>query len=429
MAPGDSATLALDLHNLSDREQHLQLQTETTGPLDLELAVQRLTLAAGEKTTLGMTAKAAGSFGLADIQLTITGLQEQGGEPLPISRDWQLGVRPGWPAQTQRITHLLSRSSPEFNLPATSLSGLLADTVQLQLNLSDTPGLDLQRHLDGLLQYPYGCLEQTASRIYPLLFASGEKLSSLGLNSGLDPAERLQRIEQGLDRLRSMQKSGGGYGLWSKSGNEEHWLTAYVGDLLLAAGEQGTAVAGDQLEKTLKRLERYLQTSGRLMGQRHSDDPAYYTFATKAYAAYVLAKVRRAPLGVLRTLYEREGRKLTAPLPLLQLGLALKQMGDMRRADKVIGEALNQSRLRKEYRGDYGSRLRDTASMIHLLLSHREQTEAAYEMAIDLAGQLKQRSYLSTQERNTLFLAGMALSGETNEPGRRSLQWVMRRTS
>ncbi len=45
----------------------------------------------------------------------------------------------------------------------------------------------------------------------------------------------------------------------AKSSSEEHWLTAYVGDLLLAAGEQGVAVTGDQLEKTLKRLERYLR--------------------------------------------------------------------------------------------------------------------------------------------------------------------------
>ncbi len=63
------------------------------------------------------------------------------------------------------------------------------------------------------------------------------------------------------------------------------------------------------------------------MGQRHSDNPAYYAFATKAYAAYVLAKVRRAPLGVLRTLYEREGRKLTAPPATVAAGIGSQADG------------------------------------------------------------------------------------------------------
>lgn len=42
-------------------------------------------------------------------------------------------------------------------------------------------------------------------------------------------------------RLLQMQRDNGGFALWDKNGDEEYWLTAYVMDFLVRAGEQGTA--------------------------------------------------------------------------------------------------------------------------------------------------------------------------------------------
>ncbi|XNM76332.1 hypothetical protein ACLK19_16695 [Escherichia coli] len=44
-----------------------------------------------------------------------------------------------------------------------------------------------------------------------------------------------------------MQRDNGGFALWDKNGDEEYWLTAYVMDFLLRAGEQGYSVPTDAI--------------------------------------------------------------------------------------------------------------------------------------------------------------------------------------
>jgi uncharacterized protein YfaS (alpha-2-macroglobulin family) len=125
----------------------------------------------------------------------------------------------------------------------------------------------------------------------------------------------------------------------------------------------------------------------------------------------VLARVKQAPLGSLRNLYDREGSKIKLPLAMLQLGIALKEMGEARRGYDAIARGLRLSTKRKGYYGDYGSKVRDTAAMIALLLEHNLHRERASALALDLANMLQKRSYLSTQERNALFFAGLRLEG------------------
>jgi uncharacterized protein YfaS (alpha-2-macroglobulin family) len=44
-----------------------------------------------------------------------------------------------------------------------------------------------------------------------------------------------------------MQRDNGGFALWDKNGQEEYWLTAYVTDFLVRAGEQGYSVPADAI--------------------------------------------------------------------------------------------------------------------------------------------------------------------------------------
>ncbi len=416
MAPGDRTTLALDLHNLSGQAQELDLDLLADGPLSVVDGKQRLKLADGEKRTLRFDTVAADRIGTAEIRLAIDGMKDEEGKPAPFARNWRLGVRPAWPAATQRIQTVVGKGKA-FQVPAAALHGMLADTVQVLLSVDDTLGLELQDHLQHLLQYPYGCLEQTSSRLYPLLFATPKNLAALGIKLPFkDDAERLEQIDKGLTRIFSMQRANGSYGLWDRNSDEEHWLSAYVADLLLDAQAQGIAVPKERLDATLKRLKSYLGQSGTLFGQRYSSEPRYYAFATKAYAAYVLSRVKQAPLGSLRNLYDREGSKVNMPLAMLQLGISLKEMGDARRGDDAIARALRLTTEREAYYGDYGSDLRDTAAMTALLLKHGLHRSRAGTLSMDLADLLHRRNYLSTQERNALFFAGLQL--ESGDQGR-----------
>ncbi|MFP1454119.1 hypothetical protein ACLB1O_03080 [Escherichia coli] len=54
-----------------------------------------------------------------------------------------------------------------------------------------------------------------------------------------DSDEKCLTADIGISRLLQMQRDNGGFALWDKNGDEEYWLTAYVMDFLVRAGEQG----------------------------------------------------------------------------------------------------------------------------------------------------------------------------------------------
>ncbi len=131
-------------------------------------------------------------------------------------------------------------------------------------------------------------------------------------------------------------------------------------------------------------------------------------FAAKAYAAYVLARVNRAPLGTLRTLYDQRLKDAGSALSLAQLGVALTLAGDARRGLDAVQRAL-QARRGDRYLDDYGSDVRDTAAIIRLLSQYRLDVPHADDLVYRLRSDLASRRWLSTQEQNALFLAGAAL--------------------
>lgn len=75
-----------------------------------------------------------------------------------------------------------------------------------------------------------------------------------------------------------MQRDDGGFALWDKNGPEEYWLTAYVTDFPVRAGEQGYSVPAEAVNNANSRLLRYLQDPG-MMSIRYSDDTRASKFA------------------------------------------------------------------------------------------------------------------------------------------------------
>ena len=75
----------------------------------------------------------------------------------------------------------------------------------------------------------------------------------------------------------------------------------------------------------------------------------------------------KAPLGALREIWDRHAQAASG-LPLMQLGMALRLMGDAPRSQQALDLALKTPRNDSKTRmADYGSQLRDNALMLSLL--------------------------------------------------------------
>ncbi|WP_199610797.1 alpha-2-macroglobulin family protein [Flocculibacter collagenilyticus] len=411
LAMGDETAIALDVTNLSEQRQDLFVKLNGAGAIAPLNHSQDITLEAGTKTTLHYNVKAEGHEGLATFSLLVSG------DNLPenIDKSWHLGLRPAYPAVHTRLQKVLNQNE-SVTLEQSNISALLPNTIQASVAISPNANIDLKNQLTHLLQYPYGCLEQTSSRVYPLIFATPDKQKQFSTNL-ISEEKRQSMINKGIERLAMLQLGNGGYGLWSNTASEEHWLTTYIADFLVNARDMGVTVPDEMLAKTLQRLQRYLARTRSFYDERWSEDSKHYYFAYKAYAAYVLAAVNQAPLGALRSLAKNHSANARSGLSQLQLAIALFRMGDKKLGEKLLADALNNlPKKRDKFLGDYGSQIRDLALMIHLLLKHDLDEQGAIALSFTLAEQLNVREYLSTQERNALFLAGLSLAEIQSQP-------------
>ena len=408
LAGGDQTSLALDLSNLSGKAQTLQVQLSTEGQLALvDTAAHSVALTPGQRTTLRIPLRALGGFGQGKVKVLVNGLDLPGESLPPFTREWTLGVRPAYPALLKHYRAVLKEQP--WSLPDSELALFEPAGREALLSLSSRPPLNLGEQIRALKAYPYGCSEQTTSGLYPSLYADAASLKRLGLE-GEPEAARKRKIELGIERLLGMQRYNGSFGLWGADGEEEYWLTAYVTDFLLRARDQGFGVPADALKKANERLLRYLQERN-LIEVDYSENAEHTRFAVQAYAGLVLARSQQAPLGALRSLFERRSDARSG-LPLVQLSVALQLMGDQPRAGQALVAGLAATRKANDWLADYGSPLRDQALILALLQEYDLDKGKREERLFELSDQLAASPYLSTQERNSLFLAGRSLLGK-----------------
>jgi len=141
--------------------------------------------------------------------------------------------------------------------------------VRLEL-LPDLGGL-MMSALPFLIDYPYGCVEQTMSRFLPALSVK-RALVGMGydedalaaLESAVGVPNRIRELDtiisSGIKRIQGMQLEDGSWP-WMPEGRSNPYMTAYVLWGLSLANEYGVSLDGIRLEAGRERLERLMVES------------------------------------------------------------------------------------------------------------------------------------------------------------------------
>ena len=429
IAPGDSATIALDVTNLSGSQQDVSIAVEAAAPLQISGGSAELKLADKERKVLRYTAQASDAFGLAPIKVTITAGK------LKLVREAALQVQPATPL-VREVRRLRLDHDGSYKLDAAMADGYWAGSATVNVTLSNKPPIDVRDAVQGLLMYPYGCLEQTTSSAYPLVFIDEAGAQAFGIVP-LSREERAKRLDGAFSRLAAMQQPQGGFGMWSAGNPYEAWLSAYVTGFLQDARQAGFAVPATLEQRAMASLlEQFQRTPGMQTKppkdmQRDANGritryqdiealrQAHQRFAEAAHTGYILAREHKAPLATLRTLHDEYRGNARSNLALLHLALALKMMGDEARAKVALDDAMQigwgiqaaADGYYGEWLGDYGSRLRDTALSYALMQRHNIVHPRRENLLVDLAADFDKHRYFSTQERLALFLAARAAGG------------------
>lgn len=409
LAPGDRSKVTLDLQNLSGKAGEFAVEVTATGPVTLARNREKVALDDQEKRTLAIGLEATGAYGVGEIRARVSG------PDVDLDRRFRFVVRPAWPAETRTSTTVLETAqavTPDGAL----LAGLIPESVLGRITVGTLPPLPFGAAVEGLFEYPYGCIEQTSSRAFPLVWLDDATADRFGVSP--IPAEtRAKMLSDAFTRISSMQADTGHFSMWPGDGWVNTQMTPYVAELLLNARDAGFAIPDAVLKKALDRINEDLLSGGN--GHYEYDHAEHLRIAEMAYGGYALARVAKAPIGTLRALYDNEREKLEAPLPLVHLAIAFKLMGDQARADAAIEEAFTRKFERPDYLGDYGTALRDATLMLALAHEHGLSKPAYDAQIVDLAREMYGEGgadgvpqYLSTQEKTAIFRLGRAILGE-----------------
>lgn len=166
------------------------------------------------------------------------------------------------------------RTNASFELPENRIKEHTALVIQI-----DRGPLDAVVHaLSYLLEYPYGCVEQTCSRLMPhlvleqMMQGRGEQANGYRKAAAKIPPEV---IRETLRRISSMQNDDGGFGWWP-GGRSDMWMTAYVVFTF--------SMADQAADSQSERAKQYLLDN--LLRRDHSDD-------ADAFAAFALVWSRK----------------------------------------------------------------------------------------------------------------------------------------
>ncbi|MBL8060848.1 MAG: carboxypeptidase regulatory-like domain-containing protein [Chthonomonas sp.] len=145
-----------------------------------------------------------------------------------------------------------AKSEFEVNLDPSSKSGELKISVAPNLLVAVIPSLE------QLVDYPYGCAEQTMSRFVPAVVAR-QAMRSMGVSKPELEAKIDKVTALSLQRLRELQTSQGGWG-WFEHDEPMPWTTATVLDGLYRAKQAGVQVDEAMVARGIEWAHKYLPT-------------------------------------------------------------------------------------------------------------------------------------------------------------------------
>ncbi|MGC8864321.1 MAG: alpha-2-macroglobulin family protein [Bacteroidales bacterium] len=251
----------------------------------------------------------------------------------------------------------------------------------LILEVSSFPSINLMRRIHELLQYPYGCAEQTTSALFPqLLLNQFTPLDSLQMK------KRNRNLREGIQKLVTAQVAGGGIGFWPGMQSADEWVSSWVGHFMLEARKQGFVIPSTFFNNWLA-YQRKMSQQWRYSG--------YDVSATvQAYRLFTLALAGASDLGAMNRL--RTNQKLPAEACLLLAqAYSLSGFGDV--AIQLVNTSTSTTPISAGEDPTLGSDLRNQALRLYVLAQLKMNREETFRLARSIASVLSSPEVLSTQ--------------------------------
>lgn len=309
------------------------------------------------------------------------------------SQKIEIDVRNPNPLTTEFIEEVLAKNEEgRFNFNTKGTEG----TNELSLEVSTIPAINLDNRLKYLMRYPYGCVEQTVSSVFPQIYL--ENFSDL---TQVKKTQIERNVQAGILRLKSFHRSDGGFSYWPGNPTGNDWGTSYAGHFLISAADQGYYVPNEMINTWINyQTEASNSFKGNMMQQ--------------AYRLYTLALAGQPNWSAMNRL---KSSGTISDTPSLLLAAAYAIGGQDSVAEEIRSKTMNKISYEPTGNGyTYGSVSRNKALATQALLHISDDNNSA-KLVQELAKDLGSNRWYSTQSTAMTLLAISQYLGDNAADG------------
>lgn len=379
LKPGDEFEIPVNVFATKENIGDVDIKLTTEGPLEIiGQGTAKHTFKTEEDKLFKFKVKVKSAIGQSKITITCKGNNVES------LFEADVPVSPSAARVYEKEEKVIKTGeSLSFNLPKLGLDG----TNNARIQLSLFPNMDFMHRLDYLIRYPYGCIEQTTSSVFPQL-----ALKHLFSEDGVRLANIDRNINAGIDRLRIFQLGNGGFSYWPGGDIASSWGSNYAGQFLIEARNQGYVVPDAMYDGVVRYLERESRNS--------SKDKK--NLMTRVNRCFILAQANKAPLQEMNLIKQNNYDDLNN-VQKWQLVTAYKMAGALDKVQDLLGQIKTDVADYNEFSHTYGSRYRDLGIILRCLVL-LERNEDAALMAKHIAEGLSSRHWYSTQTVGQMLL-------------------------
>ena len=375
---GDKIEIPIRIFNSTKTAKNVTLNVEHSNNLNLELQTENLNIPANSSKRL-IAKLTSHALGKGSIKLTANY------ENNSVSKSVELPILSPYALSTKTFKGI-SNKRQNIKIPKAYKN------AKVYITLSNNLLGALRDELKYLIEYPYGCAEQTSSKLsamyYSKAFLEQDKL--------LKQSEHY--ILQGIKKLDHMQNYWGEFNYWEGESNVHAYASLYAAQTLLEIAKGGGEVKEEFKKKIIKMLKNIASNNGNYEGT--------YSKFHRLFAAYILAENHTLSKTTANMLYEKKIYKGHF-LATFYMAAILKTQGKISEAKKLFADnsyELSRYALKTygDQTGNFESNVRDM--MLHFII----KTKYFNKERKDLLAVQKEFSHLFSTQSKAIALKAIS---------------------
>lgn len=408
MSPNDTVKMPITLTNTTEKSMTANVEVETHKNVKaIAIDQNSVNIPAGKEAVVMYQLIAPNEIGVVNSTVKV----KAAGETFDQKIEWS--VRPTAPLQKRSGSGSIENGKTQkINFET---NNFISSTVDMELLVSALPGVSLGKQLNYLLNYPYGCTEQTISAAFPQLYY--KDLVSYYQKAGNVQAAA-NNVSYALNVIQKRQIYNGGIELWDAGGSvayEAHWFSSvYAAHFMIEAQRAGYEVDKKTISKLLNYIDGQLRSKKRIDYKYNKGQVKKIAPKEIAYSLYVLALAKQPNRSIMN--FYSENKELLSLDGRYLLSVAYALIGDKNGYQQILPKSFSGEVSERATGGSFYSAIRDEAIALNALIDVDPTNNQIPVMAQHVTQAISTARWFSTQEAvfSVLALGKMAKQANAN---------------